>query len=71
MIIEYRYGSNPSVVKRTYKDVKYVRRDTGNTVLLSGIRSGKPGKPSLEEYFIAAIHLGTGEYLEGIDGIKL
>jgi hypothetical protein len=73
MIIEYRFGSNPSTVIRTYKDVENISRDTGDTVHLFGKtklhneRIETSYTPYYQNYFIAAIHLAPGEYIERVD----
>jgi len=72
MIIEYRVGSNPSTVKRTYKDISNVIT-RGNVMRLEGVipteldvETGYVTKWA-QSYFIAAICLAPGEYLERID----
>ena len=77
MIIEYRQNdpkltNHSSRVLRTYKDVAFLRRDTGNnTVHLIGVRLDPDHAAMVryypEEFFIACIHLAPGEYLERVD----
>jgi hypothetical protein len=79
MIIEYRQNdpkltNHSSRVLRTYKDVAYVRRDTGDTVHLIGQYISTDPDRNIPlayrftgEFFIACIHLAPGEYLECVD----
>jgi hypothetical protein len=72
MIIEYRQNdpkltNHSSRVLRTYKDVAFLRRDTGDTVHLYGVQ-----KKDWRGHYtlctpIACIHLAPGEYLERVD----
>jgi uncharacterized membrane protein YiaA len=80
MIIEYRTTAyraelQYSSVLRTYKDVYEVHQKGAVTYLIGLVPAkmdlSNPGYPKYTEYaksfLIAAIHLGTGEYLEVVD----
>jgi hypothetical protein len=79
MIIEYRVSESakmlskpPSYAKRTYKDVTNIETTRGGVTHLTGtIPAELDDKGTFvkwaQTYFIAAICLAPGEYLERVD----
>lgn len=75
MIFTYRFGYNPSNIKRTYKDVTSVEFSKAGIAVLFGTIPAvydAEAKPWVviryaQNYTIAAINLAPGEYLERED----